>query len=325
MNEKSNTWFAIVNPDAGSGKTMAKWHEAEPLLYDNGIEYKFAIPDSPGDSAKWIARACESGYRHFIAVGGDGTVHQLLCGIVNFVESEKAAGNDIKISDFTLAALPIGSGNDWLKSHNLPNDHEKLIKLIAAGYFAPQDIVRAELFNAGSGKIAKTVYMANIGGYAFDASICDVVNFQKSHGVTGKVLYLNALKKQAFAQKPALTKVVVDGNEVYDGPIYSMSFGNGTYSGGGMQQTPSAVIDDGLLNVMAAPKLSFFKIMVNLKKLLAGELEKTSFLKFFIGKTVEVLPHGQGQLVEMDGDVIGRAPLRLTVLSEQINVLHLKK
>lgn len=325
MNEKSNTWFAIVNPDAGSGKTMAKWHEAEPLLYDNGIEYKFAIPDSPNDSAKWIARACESGYRHFIAVGGDGTVHQLLCGIVNFVESEKAAGKDIKISDFTLAALPIGSGNDWLKSHNLPNDHEKLIKLIAAGYFAPQDIVRAELFNAGSGKIAKTVYMANIGGYAFDASICDVVNFQKSHGVTGKVLYLNALKKQAFAQKPALTKVIVDGKEVYDGPIYSMSFGNGTYSGGGMQQTPSAVIDDGLLNVMAAPKLSFFKIMVNLKKLLTGELEKISFLKFFIGKTVEIMPHGQGQLVEMDGDVIGRAPLRLTVLSEQINVLHLKK
>lgn len=325
MNEKSNTWFAIVNPDAGSGKTMARWHEAEPLLYDNGIEYKFAIPDSPGNAAKRIARACESGYRHFIAVGGDGTVHQLLCGIVNFVESEKAAGKDIKISDFTLAALPIGSGNDWLKSHNLPNEHEKLIKLIAAGYFSPQDIVRAELFNAGSGKIAKTVYMANIGGYAFDASICDVVNFQKSHGVTGKVLYLNALKKQAFAQKPALTKVVVDGNEVYDGPIYSMSFGNGTYSGGGMQQTPSAVIDDGLLNVMAAPKLSFFKIMVNLKKLLTGELEKTSFLKFFIGKTVEVLPHGQGQLVEMDGDVIGRAPLRLTVLSEQINVLHLKK
>lgn len=325
MNEKSNTWFAIVNPDAGSGKTMAKWHEAEPLLYDNGIEYKFAIPDSPGDSAKWIARACESGYRHFIAVGGDGTVHQLLCGIVNFVESEKAAGKDIKISDFTLAALPIGSGNDWLKSHNLPNDHEKLIKLIAAGYFAPQDIVRAELFNAESGKIAKTVYMANIGGYAFDASICDVVNFQKSHGVTGKVLYLNALKKQAFAQKPALTKVIVDGKEVYDGPIYSMSFGNGTYSGGGMQQTPSAVIDDGLLNVMAAPKLSFFKIMINLKKLLTGELEKISFLKFFIGKTVEVMPHGQGQLVEIDGDVIGRAPLRLTVLPEQVNVLHLKK
>lgn len=325
MNEKSNTWYAVVNPDAGSGKTLARWHETEPLLYDRGISYKFVIPESASDATSLITKACNAGYRRFIAVGGDGTVHKILCGIVDYVQSSKNEGRDIRISDFTLAALPIGSGNDWLKSHNLPHDHESLVRYIAAGYFAPQDIVRAELFNVASGKVARTVYMANIGGYAFDASICDVVNFQKSHGVTGKLLYLNALKKQAFAQKPALTRIIVDGKEVYDGPIYTMSFGNGIYSGGGMQQTPSAVIDDGLLNVMAAPKMSFFKIMFNIKKLLTGNLEKIDFLKFFIGRCVEVLPHGQGQLVEIDGDVIGRAPVRFTVMDEQINVLHLKK
>lgn len=323
MKEILDTWFAIVNPAAGSGKTLAKWRSAEPLLFQNGIHYKFVTPETKRDSSKQITKACKEGFRKFIAVGGDGTVHNVLSAIVEYVDKVKAENSqeEISLNNFYLAVLPIGSGNDWLKSHNIPAQHSKIIELISQGAFSPQDIIKAELFDAESGKITNRAYMANVGGYSFDANVCDIVNFQKTKGITGKMLYFNALKKLALIQKAHPTQIICDGKVVFDDMVYTISFGNGKYSGGGLRQTPSAIMDDGLLDMMLAPKIPIWKVFFNISKLLNGRMESIPFLHFHKARTIEVIPQGQGQLVEIDGDVIGRAPLRLTVLSEQINVL----
>lgn len=327
MNEIVDTWYAVVNPLAGSGKTLAQWREAESFLFSKGIRYKFVTPETKFDSGKLIREACRRGYRRFIAVGGDGTVHQLMRNIVKYVvKSRENDGNDtVKLEDFTLAVLPIGSGNDWIKSHNIPHDHKKIIDLIASNAFSYQDVVRAEILDPSTREVTKVSYMANIGGYAFDANVCDVVNFQKTHGVTGKLLYVNALKKLAFAQKTAPAKIICDGQEVFNGPVFTMSVGNGRYSGGGLRQTPSAIMDDGLLDVMLAPKFPIYKLFLNIKNLLNGNIEQVSFLKFFRCRTLEIIPEGQGQLVELDGEIIGRAPVRLSILDERIKVLHLEQ
>lgn len=323
MKEILDTWLAIVNPAAGSGKTLAKWRTAEPLLFQHGINYEFETPETKTGSIKLITKACSEGYRKFIAVGGDGTVHNILSTIVEYIDKTNAGNPEEKISlsQFYLAVLPIGSGNDWLKSHNIPAQHPTIIDMISKGSFAPQDIVRAEIIDPNTGKTTKRAYMANVGGYSFDANVCDIVNFQKTKGITGKMLYVNALKKLALVQKPFPTRILCDGKEVYDDMVYSISFGNGRYSGGGLRQTPSAVMDDGLLDMMLVPKIPIWKVFLNIGKLLNGRAESIRFLHFHKAKQIEVIPHGQGQLVEIDGDVIGRAPLKLTVLEEQINVL----
>lgn len=323
MKEILDTWFAIVNPAAGSGKTLAQWRVAESQLFQHGINYKFVTPETKIGSVKLITKACNDGFRKFIAVGGDGTVHNILSAIVEFVEKSRAENPDenICLSQFFLAVLPIGSGNDWLRSHNIPAQHAKIIELIAAGSFATQDIVKAEIIDSKTRKVTNRAYMANVGGYSFDANVCDIVNFQKTKGITGKMLYFNALKKLALIQKPYPTKIICDGREIYDDLVYSISFGNGRYSGGGLRQTPSAIMDDGLLDMMLVPRIPVWKVFLNIGKLLNGRAESVRFLHFNRGKQFEIIPHGQGQLVEIDGDVIGRAPLRLTVLEEQINVL----
>lgn len=327
MNEIIDTWYAVVNPQAGSGKTLSQWREAESFLFAKGIRYKFVTPETKTDSRACIREACRRGYRKFIAVGGDGTVHQLLRNIVKYVvKNAGTAGNEnLALEDFTLAVLPIGSGNDWLKSHNIPHDHKEIIDLISSQAFSYQDVVKAEIMDPSTREVTKVSYMANIGGYAFDANVCDVVNFQKTHGVTGKLLYVNALKKLAFAHISSPATILCDGNEVFRGPIYTMSIGNGRYSGGGLRQTPSAVMDDGLVDVMLAPKFPIYKLFLNIKKLLNGNIEKVSFLKFFRCRTIEIIPEGQGQLVELDGEIIGRAPVRLSVLDSRIRVLHLER
>lgn len=326
MNEIFDTWYAVVNPLAGSGKTLAQWREAESLLYAQGIKYRFVSPESKSDSAASIAKACTRGYRRFIAVGGDGTAHHLLNCIVRYVVTcrEKNGDDSVKLEDFTIAVLPIGSGNDWIKSHNIPHDHKKIIELISSNSFSSQDVVKAEILDPVTHDVCKVAYMANIGGYAFDANVCDVVNFQKTHGVTGKLLYLNALKKLAFAQKTTSARIICDGVESFNGPVFTMSIGNGRYSGGGLRQTPSAIMNDGIMDIMLAPKFPIYKLFLNIKNLLNGDIEKVNFIKFFRCATLEIIPEGQGQLVELDGDIIGRAPVRMSFLEGRIRVLHLE-
>lgn len=322
MEKNESVWMAVVNPAAGAGKTLGRWRSAERVLFDHKVKYHYITPESPSDSYFRIVKACHDGYRRFIAVGGDGTVHNLMGSIAKFVMSQKAEGKDISLSDFTLVAIPIGSGNDWLRSHNIPCDYNKIVGMMARGEFHAQDVAKAEVFDPDSGKIIKTSYMANVGGYNFDANVCEVVNAQKKRGIGGKLLYLKALLKMAARQKAYPTRIVCDGATVFDDLCYTISIGNGLYSGGGLCQTPSAVMDDGMLNMMIAPKFPIIRLFTNVHKLLQKRTEEIPFLKFHSASCMEIIPQTQGQLVEIDGDIIGRAPVRITVLPERINVLH---
>lgn len=328
MAKNEHVWFTIVNPKAGSGKTLGKWRKAETLLYNNGIKYQAVKPENECDARKKVMEACKYGFRHFLAVGGDGTVHNLVRCLAEYVYSDESRSLGIQMSDFTVAVLPIGSGNDWLRSHNIANKLETVVDLLARESFARQDVVRVTLYSAcdnkGLQKALKTDYMINVGGYSFDANVCDVVNAKKEKGETGKLMYIQALKDITFKQKLSSARLLCDGVEVFNEDLYTISVGNGLYSGGGLCQTPSAKMDDGLLDIMVAPKFPLWKVFFNIGRLLRAKTEKIKFLKFYKARKLEILPQGQGQLVEVDGEVIGRAPVCFEVLDQQINVLDLR-
>lgn len=325
MAKNEHVWFAVVNPQAGSGKTLSQWRKAESLLYSHNVKYQACTPESSVDANQKILEACKYGFRHFLAVGGDGTVHNTLRCIVDFVYSEQSRQMNTRLEDFTLAVLPIGSGNDWLRSHNIPKKLEEVIELIARESFAPQDVVKVSLYEAGNGMVSAVTYMANVGGYSFDANVCDLVNARKSKGQTGKIMYIQALKDITFKQKLNHTRLCCDDAVVFDEGLYTISIGNGRYSGGGLCQTPSAVMDDGKMDIMVAPKFALWRVFFNIHKLLAAKTESIRFLRFFKAKSLDIIPKGQGQLVEVDGEIIGRAPARFEVLDQRINVLHQNK
>ncbi len=269
-----------------------------------------------------------------MAVGGGGTVHLVLGALAEFCEAgqgdacrAEADAVRARLEDFTLVMLPIGSGNDFLRSHNVPKDHEMITDMMAAGSFALQDVVRVELLQGGEDGTSacgesRCSYLANIGGYNFDANVCDKVNVLKAQGKEGKLIYVRVLFALAGVQKAHRTRVMCDGVEVFDDRLYTISIGNGRFSGGGLCQTPSAVIDDGMLNIMVAPVFPLWKLSFYIGKLFRERTEEIPFLHFFNAKVIEIIPSDQGQLVEVDGEVVGRAPVRFSVLEQQINVLH---
>jgi len=326
MEQIDKVWFAIVNPHAGAGKTAAEWTKAEEALRRRGVDYRYKMTDCKFHATEIAFGAAEEGYRRFIAVGGDGTVHEVLDGIMQSIGNASVRGEKTELSKFSLAVIPIGSGNDWIKSHNLSHDTRETIDLIADNSFVLQDVVKVSFLAAGSGDVpVKCSYMVNIGGIGFDARVCERVNARKDAGKSGKLLYINSLIYHLFRCGHFGVRVECDGSTVFEGACYSIALGTGRYSGGGLRQTPEAVTDDGLTDVTIIPPLSPGKILREAYKLFNGKILTVGELTAVRAKSVKVVPlGGDSEPVEVDGEIVGKIPVRFDVLPDRINVLHKK-
>ena len=320
--EKKGIWFSVVNVYAASTQASELWKKAEKDLKARNITYHGNRTGRSGNAMEITFDACMAGYRRFIAVGGDGTVHDVLNGIAAFVDWSSESGSSVSFSDFTLAVIPLGSGNDWIKSTGVPRDVEKAIALLDDPVIVSQDVVRTTVLDEAQRPLAVS-YMVNIGGIGIDARVCERVNAKKSQGKRGKILYVTSLIHAIRHRVPALAKVVCDGKVVFEGAYLSMAFGVGKYSGGGMRQTPAAVLDDGLLDMTIIPDLPLLRIAREVPRLFTGSILKVPELVSVKARTIAVYPVEGSSVepVEVDGEVIGKVPVRFDVLDNRINIV----
>ena len=323
--EKSSIWFVVVNSYAASNAAASLWKKAEELLKKNEVLFHGIRTGNSGNAAELTFDACMAGYRRFIAAGGDGTVHDVLNGIAAFIDWCADYGRKASFADFTLGVIPLGSGNDWIKSLGIRCSISDAVDVIKQENIGRQDVVRVSLLDPMAlphERAFSVSYMVNVGGVGLDARVCELVNAKKKQGKSGKMLYVISLIQALVSRTPSRIRLLCDGREVFDGEYISMSFGIGKYSGGGMRQTPDAVLDDGLLDVTLIPELPFHRIAVEAPKLFTGSLNKVKELVLAKAKTMTVISYeGAAQPAEVDGEVIGKAPIRLDLLPGQLNIL----
>lgn len=324
--DKSKIWFAVVNVYAASQTAAVLWKKAEYLLRQRGVPYHGTFTGNTGTAVELTFDACAAGYRRFIAVGGDGTVHDVLNGIANFVEWSAGSDNECDFSDFTLTVIPFGSGNDWIKSLGIPRDVDRVVDVITAGVTAKQDVVRVSMLDPKALPEESEIsvsYMANIGGVGLDAKVCERVNAKKIEGRRGKILFITSLICAIRERKSIPMKVIADDKVIFDGPYYSMAFGIGKHSGGSMRQTPAAVLDDFLLDVTVIPEVPMRRLIPESRRLFSGTLLDVPEVVSAKCTKVVVLPSDMStpQLVEVDGELVGNAPVKLEVLKTQLNVI----
>ena len=318
MKQKKDIWLIVVNVFAASKKAGELWRRAESLLKQEGISYECRYTGDSGNACRIAEDSAREGYRKFVAVGGDGTVHDVLNGIMYFVDSPEL--KTVRLEDFYLAVLPMGSGNDWIKSLGIPRDVKNIVGLISSGSFGRQDVVKVSLKDE-SGSPKYVTYMANVGGVGIDADVCRIVNVNKKMGMSGKILYVKALIQCLMRRVPVVARVLCDGEEVYHGKYFSIAFGIGKYSGGGMRQTSDAVMDDGLLDMTIIPELGALTIAMKAPQLFTGTFSRIKQLVSKRGTKIEVIPDNGRPYVEVDGEVIGTAPVCMEIMGQQINVL----
>ncbi len=364
MRDSNEKWLAVVNVHAGSGRTAHLWKKAESLLHELGVDYDSRMTLHEGHATELAFNGAQRGIRSFIAVGGDGTIHEVLGGIMSYVE---AVGDTL--SDYALAVIPIGSGNDWIRSHNIPLDVETAVRLLSRGSFVMQDVFKATILpqsdsafadkadsgragyvgeadkkgysgeagyvgeaekkeyigEAEDGKYRKSEvsYMANVGGVGYDSRVCETVNRWKSKGRHGSLLYIKSLICNFFHYSHMNVEIECDGELTFSGETYSIAFGNGRYSGGGIAQTPEAVFNDGLLEVTIIPRYSRLRILREIPKLFAGRILSVKGIIARKARSVIVRPIGTDrEKVEIDGEIVGPVPVLIALCPGRLRVLH---
>lgn len=309
---KTDCYFFIVNPRAGSGKTMYEWLPAERKLKRLGIPCDIAMTDHKRHATALAYEAASKGYRKIIAVGGDGSLHETFNGICRW-----CARTGTPTEEFLLGVVPIGSGNDWIRSLGVPNDTSEVVDLIRKNSVGVMDVVRVK---SSGGRLA---YMANIGGVGFDSHVCKRVNIQKESGRRGKMIYLNSLRYTIFNLKPVYISVVADGEVIFTGQCFSVALGNGRYSGSGMRQVPLAVMDDGLLDYTVIPKAPLAKVLKELPRLFNGTLNQSEYAISGKCRSLQIVPMDEqsADIFELDGEIEGLLPMSVEITGHQINVI----
>ena len=328
MDSNDKIWYAVVNPNAGSGKTVSEWPKASKILSDNRIDFEYKTTWKMGAAVEITMKACAEGYRKFLAVGGDGTVHEVLEGIAKYVQISAVAktldkeSQKVALDDFTLAVMPIGSGNDWIKTLEIPKDFNKVAELMKTDSTGRQDVFCLSLRDDNTSRNLES-FMANVGGVGFDANVCKKVNFEKNTGKSGKVLYLKALISNILNFKTFDCVVEADGKEIFRGTTMSIALGAGKYSGGGMLQVPDAVLDDGLLDITIIPLMPLHRIIRAVPGLFTGKLLKDN-PELISAKcsSLSIKPlSSPAPLVEVDGEVVGNLPVSIERMDGQLRVL----
>jgi len=307
MNDSS--WIAVINPNAGGGRVAREWPLLSNMLKDRGSPFEEVFTTHRYHAVELVIYSLKRGFRNFISVGGDGTLHEIVNGI--FYQKE------VPVSEITLAVLPAGSANDWTRMYRIPKDYDKAIETVLEGRTVMQDVARVEYSQAG---VRNSRYMVNVAGVGLDANICLRCNASKDKGKSGDLAYVKAAFKALVSRTSTPTKVVVDGRSFFSGKMFSIAFGVGKYSGGGMMQVPDAVADDGLVNVMVARKVSKIKFLLLFKQLFKGTIYRIREVSHTTASRVCVISRKPDR-VEIDGEVVGTTPMNLEVLPRALRVV----
>jgi len=312
MTETKTEWYIIVNPHAGSGKTIDEWTKAEKRLCELGVAYTTAYTGYKSHAKELAFDAAAQGYRKIAAVGGDGSVHEIFYGILSFCDK-----NDVPSESFYVGVIPIGSGNDWIKSLHVPHDIIKVVDLMARESFSTQDVVVSK--SAGN----RVGYMANVGGTGFDARVCVSVNAKKARGHRSKTIYASALFWTILGMRRINVSIFADDECIFNGPCFSVAIGNGPFSGGGMRQTGLADINDGFIDVMVVPVISVATIIKNVHRIFEGTTNQSDVFVYRKCRCLRIVPLNSrsAEYIEIDGEVEGNLPLEVTATGRKINVL----
>lgn len=242
----------IVNPLAGKGYAG----KISPLIRKQfaklGADFDLVHTTAPGEAIELARRAVEEGFDTVVAVGGDGTSHEVMNGLMLQAKGGIAG---------TLGCIPAGSGNDFAVMNGAPSDIEAACRLIVQGHTRLIDV---GLLNI-DGQIIR--YFDNVAGIGFDALVTR--ECRKAKFLRGIALYLPVVLKTIFlSMRPPRTEIVYDG-EMQCKTTLMICVANGPREGGGFFVAPHARCDDGHFDLLIAenmPKLGMLAMVPRFMK-----------------------------------------------------------
>lgn len=291
----------IINPKAGARDISEYLINTIKNIFSNRQEdYHIHITTGENDARDFAKIYCldhPNEHKRFYSCGGDGTLNEVLNGIVEF-------------DNVSLTAYPCGSGNDFVKNFGEIEDFLNLENLIDG---SPQKVDVIE-FN---GRFA-----LNICNLGFDGEVAYNFNkFKRIRNIKGKIAYILAVVYSLFSKMSHKVQISTEDGVFYDGKILLAAIANGICYGGGFYCAPLAKVDDGLIDLIVVKKVSRFTFIKFVKYYKRGvHLEHPKLAKYIIHKKCKQVNFvSQKELsVSFDGEVIKTNKLNFSIIPNKI-------
>jgi len=298
-------WFLIVNPTSGNGKSKKSWQHISTLLTNHNIRFSFAFTEYSKHESELAQHAIKNGFTKIISVGGDGTLHHIVNGIMS--------QNIVETTTIQVGVIPIGTGNDWVKTYNIPTKIEKSILTIKKGNSILQDIGKLTTENNTN------IYFNNVAGIGYDGYVVNKLKKLKKYG--GIAYLLSGLSGLLFYKKSDF--IIEINNQTIQERCLMTIFGICKFSGGGMQFTKDVNPSDGLLDITIAKNLTLLDLILNLPKLYNGNIVHHKKVTTYKSNTLKVTPTStvEKPFIQADGELIDSGSVYVSIVKKAIQFI----
>ncbi len=297
----------ILNPNARNSGSMAVWNQLRLELEQLEIPFTLWTTEYPGHATQLTRLILEQDDTScIIAVGGDGTLFEVINGFVGFPEA-------------LLGFVGAGSGNDFCRGASIPIKPEAALALITSEPQQKVSLDCGKFTTDHSGRFASSV------GMGVDAVVTETVN-KSSLKTTfnrlklGKLVYLMIFLRSIWTfSKPTIEVEVDDVSKCYK-DVWLVNIANNPYFGGGIKVSPEAKMNDGLFHVMVVHSYSKWMLLFMFVSVAWGGHCRLKNVEFITGKKIRLISD-RDSVIHADGETIGRGKVEAEILPAALNVI----
>lgn len=298
-----DVWYIIFNPVSGGGKNKKQITSIKNMLVSDHLQFKIKWTEYPHHEELLVKNAIIAGYRKFICIGGDGTLHHMVNGIMS--------QNQVASHKILLAVIPVGTGNDWVKNYNISSKPEKAIKTIINNKVIFQDIGRI-VFK----KSHKEKFFVNAAGIGFDAFVVKNISaFSK----WGSLAYIFAALSSLKVFKPQKFIFNTDTNN-FNADMFLISIGLCKFSGSGMQLTDYKNHKNGFFDITYISTIKISQVIRHIFKLYFGGIKNIKESQCFRGKAINTV-NNNSSYIQADGELLGKGDVSINLIPKAIQFI----
>lgn len=285
-------YHIIINPVGGKGESQKALQTVKKLLDAKKVPYIVHETQYAHHATEIARELSHEADTKIIAMGGDGSFHEVLCGIENF-------------ENVTLGLIACGSGNDFIKKSGHPKDVEKALDVILKG-----NVGYVDYMDLG------TTRCLNVAGGGMDVDV--LVKYASVKKLKGSAAYNYALIYTLLHTRFHKLRLIVDGKTM-DKSVFMIGIGNGGFIGGGLPICPHAEVSDGKLDVVIVNEMKKRRIPSMLLKFLKGKhVEDKTVEEFRTDRVIiEALDDSR---FELDGEIIEDRYLDIKVVPNKLKM-----
>jgi len=302
----ANKSLFVVNPVAAGGKTAQVWPQIEKQLHSLGVDFEYRLTEAPGHATDLAREGVAQGYEMVVAVGGDGTVNEVVNGLM-------APGGTR--AQATLGVVITGRGSDFARTIGVPSDYGEACVRLTGERTMTVDLGLVEFQSEGE---RRTRYFVNVGGGGFDGEVAHRAN-RTPNFMGGTIPYLTSLVTTLFAYRNKAVELTLDDQEPIRMVANSVVVANCQYFGGGMKVAPDADPNDGLFDVIVIGDIDKIEFLMTVPKVYDGTHITHPQVDTYRAKRVEVRSE-EPLLLQVEGEVCGHTPLTFEIIPSALDI-----